>query len=238
MQTINWNEINVQPAQNMSDKIFHKISQMIMSGQLPEGYVFPNEAVLCEQLHVGRSTIREAYKALELYGYVTRSKKGTFVSSKLQIFSATPMKVAFSNVKPKDFNEFRQMLEEKSAELAAVHASSDQIVKLDKLIAQGQAAYTISDMERLMQSDAEFHRVLSQSSGNELIVSVMTVMILAWDEGIRRNFFYAMQHDASIFESMNKQHTLIMEAIKRHDPDEARQAMKTHIIKVTAQMHQ
>lgn len=89
-----------------------------------------------------------------------------------------------------------------------------------------------------MQSDAEFHRVLSQSSGNELIVSVMTVMTLAWDEGIRRNFFYAMQHDASIFESMNKQHTLIMEAIKRHDPDEARQAMKTHIIKVTAQMHQ
>ncbi len=238
MQPINWNEINVQPVQNMSDKIFHKISQMIMSEQLPEGYVFPNEAILCEQLHVGRSTIREAYKALELYGYVTRSKKGTFVNNKLQILSATPMKVAFSNVDPKDFNEFRQMLEEKSAELAAIHASPDQIASLDKLIAQGQAAYTISDMERLMQSDAEFHRILSQASGNKLIISVMTVMTLAWDEGIRRNFFYAMQHDASIFKNMHEQHTLIMEAIKRHDPEGARQAMKTHIIKVTAQMHQ
>ena len=211
---------------------------MIMSEQLPEGYVFPNEAILCEQLHVGRSTIREAYKALELYGYVTRSKKGTFVNNKLQILSATPMKVAFSNVDPKDFNEFRQMLEEKSAELAAIHASPDQIASLDKLIAQGQAAYTISDMERLMQSDAEFHRILSQASGNKLIISVMTVMTLAWDEGIRRNFFYAMQHDASIFKNMHEQHTLIMEAIIRRDPEGARQAMKTHIIKVTAQMHQ
>lgn len=236
MQPINWNEINVQPVQNMSDKIFHKISQMIMSEQLPEGYVFPNEAILCEQLHVGRSTIREAYKALELYGYVTRSKKGTFVNNKLQILSATPMKVAFSNVDPKDFNEFRQMLEEKSAELAAIHASPEQIASLDKLIAQGQAAYTISDMERLMQSDVEFHRVLSQASGNKLIVSVMTVMTLAWDEGIRRNFFYAMQHDASIFKNMHEQHTLIMEAIIRHDSEGARQAMKTHISKVTAQM--
>lgn len=236
MQPINWNEINVQPVQNMSDKIFHKISQMIMSEQLPEGYVFPNEAILCEQLHVGRSTIREAYKALELYGYVTRSKKGTFVNNKLQILSATPMKVAFSNVDPKDFNEFRQMLEEKSAELAAIHASTEQIASLDKLIAQGQAAYTISDMERLMQSDAEFHRVLSQASGNKLIISVMTVMTLAWDEGIRRNFFYAMQHDASIFKNMHEQHTLITEAIIRRDPEGARQAMKTHISKVTAQM--
>lgn len=236
MQPINWNEINVQPVQNMSDKIFHKISQMIMSEQLPEGYVFPNEAILCEQLHVGRSTIREAYKALELYGYVTRSKKGTFVNNKLQILSATPIKVAFSNVDPKDFNEFRQMLEEKSAELAAIHASPEQIASLDKLIAQGQAAYTISDMERLMYSDAEFHRVLSQASGNKLIISVMTVMTLAWDEGIRRNFFYAMQHDASIFKNMHEQHTLITEAIIRRDPEGARQAMKTHISKVTAQM--
>ena len=91
-----WSALNVQPAQNMSDRLFNRISQMIMSGKLPEGYVFPNEAVLCEQLHVGRSTIREAYKALELSGYVTRSKRGTFVNSKLDILSATPMKEAFA----------------------------------------------------------------------------------------------------------------------------------------------
>lgn len=237
MEPINWNEINVQPIQNMSDKIFYKISQLIMSGQLPEDYVFPNEAVLCEQLHVGRSTIREAYKALELYGYVTRTKKGTFVNSKLKILSATPMKAAFSNVKNSDFNEFRQMLEEKAAELAAMHALPDQIATLDELIAQGQAAYTISDTERLMRSDAEFHRALSRASGNELLSSVMTVMTLTWDEGIRRNFFYAAQHDASIFERMNTQHKLVMEAIKNHDPEGARQAMRTHILNVTAPLH-
>ena len=32
-----WSALNVQPAQNMSDRLFNRISQMIMSGKLPEG---------------------------------------------------------------------------------------------------------------------------------------------------------------------------------------------------------
>ena len=63
----------------MSDMVYEKISMLIQNGDIPEGYVFPNEAVLCEQLAIGRSTIREAYKALELSGYVTRTKRGTIV---------------------------------------------------------------------------------------------------------------------------------------------------------------
>ena len=58
--------LNIRPMKNMSDYLYQKISGMIMNGTLPEGYVFPNEAQLCEQLGVGRSTLREAYKALEL----------------------------------------------------------------------------------------------------------------------------------------------------------------------------
>lgn len=73
--------LNVRPQKNMSDMIYEKISQLIQTGEIPEGYIFPNESVLCEQLSIGRSTIREAYKGLELSGYVTRSKRGTIVNS-------------------------------------------------------------------------------------------------------------------------------------------------------------
>ena len=44
--------INTHPKKNMSDMIYEKISQLIQSGEFPEGYIFPNEAVLCEQLSV------------------------------------------------------------------------------------------------------------------------------------------------------------------------------------------
>lgn len=71
--------LDTRPQKNMSDMIYEKISQLIQSGEFPEGYVFPNESALCEMLSVGRSTIREAYKALELSGFVTRTKRGTTV---------------------------------------------------------------------------------------------------------------------------------------------------------------
>ena len=50
---MDWNEIRVSSSKSMSDKLFDEISQRILSGELPEGYVFPNEAVLCEELRVG-----------------------------------------------------------------------------------------------------------------------------------------------------------------------------------------
>lgn len=81
----------------MSDMVYEKISLLIQNGDIPEGYVFPNEAVLCEQLAIGRSTIREAYKALELSGYVTRTKRGTVVNSYSTILEATPLKAVVRN---------------------------------------------------------------------------------------------------------------------------------------------
>lgn len=235
-KAIHWDEINVKPAQNMSDLLFTKISSMILSGKLPEGYAFPNEGVLCEQLHVGRSTIREAYKALELYGYVTRSKRGTFVNSKMDILNATPLKMAFSSVSEKDFDEFRLMLEVESAGLAAKNASEEQIQVLEAISGRCQVLYSASYMDKLMEADAEFHRSLAKASGNQLIVVIMTVMTSAWDEGIRRNFFYAMKNHPENFQRMHGEHLAVIEAIRSHDAEKAHQAIRKHIIDMTARM--
>ena len=89
----------------MSDMIYEKISQLIQSGELPEGYVFPNETVLCEQLSIGRSTIREAYKGLELSGYVTRTKRGTVVNSYSVILEATPLKAVIHGARETEFQK-------------------------------------------------------------------------------------------------------------------------------------
>lgn len=235
-KAIRWDEINVKPAQNMSDLLFSKISSMILSGKIPEGYVFPNEGVMCEQLHVGRSTIREAYKALELYGYVTRSKRGTSVNSKTDILNATPLKMAFSSVSEKDFNEFRLMLEVTCAELAARHASNEQIKVLEEIASQCQIFYSAAMMDRLMEEDARFHRSLAKASGNQLMVVIMTVMTSAWDEGIRRNFFYAMKNQPENFQIMHQEHLEVLTAIRNHDAVQARAAMEKHIRDMTARM--
>ena len=55
--------LDLPPQTSMTDLIFKRISNLILEGKLSEGYVFPNETVMCEELGVGRSTLREAYKA-------------------------------------------------------------------------------------------------------------------------------------------------------------------------------
>ena len=53
---------------NISQNLFQRFKELIISGQLPAGYMLPNENVVSEMLGVGRSTLREAYTALAVFG--------------------------------------------------------------------------------------------------------------------------------------------------------------------------
>ncbi|MFC4355921.1 FadR/GntR family transcriptional regulator [Chryseomicrobium palamuruense] len=68
-----------------SPKLFIEIVQQLRSlieeERIPIGGKLPSERVLAEQLDVGRSTIREALRSLELLGLIeTRRGEGTFLA--------------------------------------------------------------------------------------------------------------------------------------------------------------
>lgn len=225
--------VGVRTQTNVSDQLFHQISDLILSGELEEGYVFPNETTLCEQLQVGRTTLREAYKALELSGYVTRTKRGTSVNSRSSILNATPLKSVFSSATPKDFSEFRLMLEAQSAYLAACNVDLAETQILEQIIERSVEARAREDYEAMMELDAQFHRSIAQYSKNALIGIVVEVMTEAWDESIRRNFYAARESNPEIFDMMLTQHTAIAQSIRTRDGAAAKAAMEEHIRSVT-----
>ena len=65
---------------NISDSLFKKFRDLIVMGKLPAGMALPNENVMSELLGVGRSSLREAYTALALSGFIVRSKSGTYIN--------------------------------------------------------------------------------------------------------------------------------------------------------------
>ena len=217
---------------NVSDRLYQKISGLIMSGELEEGYAFPNEAVLCEQLQVGRTTLREAYKALELSGYVSRSKRGTVVNSRSSIINATPLKTLFHAAGHEDFTQFRLMVESQSAKLAAMNAGLSDVELLDQLTAQSREALQAKNYEELMKLDERFHTSIANMSGNTLIAAVVTVMAEEWRAGIQRNFDAAIRSNQKVFDTMIEQHAAIVDAIRRRDVSAA-QLMEQHIRTVT-----
>jgi GntR family transcriptional regulator len=57
------------------------IKRYILSGVLEEGDLLPSESELCERYCISRTTVRQAFSALEKEGLVMRQRgKGTFVS--------------------------------------------------------------------------------------------------------------------------------------------------------------
>lgn len=221
--------LNIVPTQSMSDRIFQELSRLILDGTLKEGYTFPNEAVLCEQLHVGRTSLREAYKALELSGFVTRTKRGTVVNGKSQIVSSTPLKVAMEQSSEKDFLEFRCMLEAEAARLAAERATDKDIQELRHLLSEISNAGQRRNYEAMMKLDRKFHKALAISSKNKLIVDTMTAMTEVWDRETRTNFWCAAEKRPEILTQMHSQHQAVVSAIENGDADRARNEILNHI---------
>lgn len=226
--------LNLSPQQNMSDKIFTRISELIRSGELPEGYVFPNETILCEQLGIGRSTIREAYKALELAGYVTRSKRGTIVNSSQTILGATPLKSVVSQSSSQDFLEFRLMLEGETASLAAARASSDEVQKLQEILTNLEEADNAKDYSRMNDLDRDFHESIATATHNPMMITSMAAVSEIWSTETKRNFYNAAAHNPAVFARMHTQHQEILDAIRNQDSAKASQLMKAHIAFVSS----
>jgi GntR family transcriptional repressor for pyruvate dehydrogenase complex len=219
---------------SVCDRLYQRISGLIMSGELEEGYMFPNESVLCEQLNVGRTTLREAYKALELSGYITRSKRGTVVNSRSAIINATPLKKLFGSASNEDFTQFRLMVESESASLAAANASLSDVEALDRVIDQLRDARDLGDHDRLMELDDEFHVRIARMSGNSLIGSIVIVMAEEWREGIRRNFEAVFRGDREKIDRMIEHHSSIAGAIRARDA-KAGSLMAEHIREMTGE---
>lgn len=218
---------------SMADQLYQRISKLILSGELGEGYLFPNEAVLCEQLKVGRSTLREAYKALELSGYITRSKRGTTVNSHTEILNRTPLKTIFHAASTEDFLKFRLMVESESAYCAAVHAGLSDVESLELLVSNMKEARNFGKFETLMELDEQFHIKIANLSGNSLINAVITVMAEEWKAGIQRNFSAAIKKNLEIFDKMIEQHIAIVDAIRNQKSESAGALMRGHIEAMT-----
>lgn len=219
---------------NMSDLLYHKISELILSGKLAEGYMFPNENALCEQLQVGRNTLREAYKALELSGFVTRSKRGTCVNSRSTILNATPLSTIFRMATPDNFRDFRRFLEIECVKQAAIHAELTDVEALEAIVEQSRSALAAKDYETLKALDADFHTKISDSAKNSLFTALSSVIMEAWQENVAYNFIYAMEKDNTIFDDMVPQHAAIVAAIRERNSENAAQAMRTHLERVAA----
>ena len=85
MESVSHGEVkNVEdkPAKKMFIQIVKQLHDLIAKQNIQEGQKLPSERMLSEQLQVGRSSVREALRSLELLGLIeTRHGGGTYLAS-------------------------------------------------------------------------------------------------------------------------------------------------------------
>lgn len=222
-----------EPKRSMADELYERLRNMIREGRLEEGYVFPNETEMCRQMHVGRSTLREAYKQLALAGYITRTKRGTYVNDREAVLSAIPLKAVVEEASAEEFREFRYMLECQTAALAAEHATEEDLAELESVQARLLQARDALDAKTMMRLDKAFHVGIASATHNQLFIVSVYAVSAVWNAQVLRNFTHAVEEDQTVLDLMASDHEAVLSAIRTHDVQLAQEAMRTHITHVS-----
>ncbi len=217
--------LRMDPRGNTADLLAEKIRGMILSGELPAGFVFPNEPQFCEELGVGRSTLREAYKALESTGFISRVKRsGTVVNGFSDISKSSPIQMTLIMSGTEELMEFRSMIEAELARLAAKRATQENIRNMEYDLEQMRVHR--KDMAPLTRYDTEFHMELARASGNRLLSSTMENTKDVFQQGMLEAF--QIDSNENVHQAL-EYHSEILDAVKRHDCEAAYQLMREHI---------
>jgi GntR family transcriptional repressor for pyruvate dehydrogenase complex len=206
------------------EEVAKQIERLILK-KLKPGDKLPSERELAEMLQVSRSSIRDAIRGLELMGLVEpRQGAGTIVRE----LSAETLTNPFASVlKHKqqlvgELLDFRKMLEPPLAARAATHASPDELSEMEEILQRQEAK--LSHGEVAIAEDAEFHYTIALASGNSVVLKVLDLLMDLLRDTRERSLQLKGRPQKSL-----AGHRRILAAIKRHDAEAAKAAMRRHI---------
>jgi DNA-binding GntR family transcriptional regulator len=194
--------------------IFEQLHAAIVALRLLPGTALQEKA-LAEQFGVSRTPVREALIRLAEAGLVDIfPQSGTFVS-RIPL-SAIPEAVIV-----------REALEGVTVEMAAKLATAADLQRLEAVIGRQTAFASIGDTSAFHDVDEAFHETIAAVSGHPGIWRVVRPAKVQIDRARR----LTLPVPGRMHHVINE-HKVILDAIARHDPVEARAAMMEHLSEV------
>ncbi|HEY0828543.1 MAG TPA: FadR/GntR family transcriptional regulator [Bacilli bacterium] len=208
----------------LAQNIVQQLIEIIMNGTIKPGDKLPAEKQLMELFGVGRSSLREAIRALITLGLVeVKVPEGTFVSKSLGGFFtkhlALMSRISFDNII--DLVEARIAIEVDIAEIAARKATQEDNAKLNEVLISMREA---KENEQFLSADLQFHLILAEIAKNSFMLHVMNIL-----RDVTREWILKVIQLPTTRELATKQHEKIAKAIKNNDVAAAGTAMREHL---------
>ncbi len=214
------------------EEIIDQVKNLIAKGELSPGDKLVSEREMADMLNVGRSAVREAFRALEAMGIIEiRQGEGTFVK-KVRTDSLVEM-LALILLTEKDTTrellELRKILEIEAAGLACLRHTEEQLQKMENALIQMEEDIKAGDLGQ--QADWNFHYAIAEATQNSLLVKLMDSIA-----GIMRKVLETARQELyktpGTPERLLKEHRIIFEAIRQGMEQKARKAMYEHLDRV------
>jgi len=215
------------PSQKTYKQIIEQIIALMVSGQLKNGEKLPGERALAEMLGASRSSIREAFRTLEILGILeVRQGGGTYVRSfHIAPFINTVAPLFLHNVDIMgDMMDFRIMLETQAVRTAAALPDAGAVEGM----AQAIASMASEDPQVAEQADIDFHRSIFSATGNQVFILAGECLSYILHTSIHDSRSKLIE-DQAIARQWLHEHESIFQAVKSNRPDQAEVALRSHL---------
>lgn len=210
------------------EMVVEQIIDRIDTGELAPGTCLPSQRDLARMLGVGRSSVREAINALVVMGYLEPQQgRGTFIKEMLPTVDASIEKLsaAFAASSIFDLMEARELLECRSAALAAERADAAQIHMLQKALEAVRG--TEKDYAIFLDADIRFHAAVADAAGNGVLRELTKLVlekVIAHHNALKTDLLPPAYREVSIRTAAR-----IVEAIQAGDANAASRWMASHL---------
>jgi GntR family transcriptional regulator, transcriptional repressor for pyruvate dehydrogenase complex len=210
----------------VTEKVADHIKGLILNKKFEVNEKLPSEREMAVKLKVSRNTVREAYKILEAYGYLTvKHGTGIFVASEEQQIRKMTSFFFVTTDQIKDLFAIRRILEVNAVAWAVENASTEQVDKLTEIVEEAKVIAKQSvNSDELGRLDHEFHLTLANMSKNTVLIRIMHNLIDLLDESRMQVVNIPERPVKSIDE-----HIDIVNAVKKKDVSLAQQCMSKHL---------
>ena len=223
---------------SLSDDIVEQIIDLIAREILKPGDRLPSEKELCGRFGVGRTTIREALRSLAVMGILDgRVGEGTFVSddNKKYLEKSLQWGLLMERKDVQDLIETRLMLESQTAFLAARRAREEDLQEIARTIRGMEES--LEQPEEYLKFDLQFHLTIARATQNSILHNLLSLTRGYLQSWIHKSLSKPSVRKMRIrAESSVREHHKILQALRQHKPEEARQAMTEHILSSSADL--
>lgn len=224
-------EFEVAPVtrQKLSDQVFDRLWEMIVSGDLKPGDTIPSERRLMEKFAVGRPAVREALQALANKGVITIShgerSRVNELSATIALDQVDDVAKLLLQAQPSNLEHLKQVrkiLEAGTVRIAAESCNEDDVRHLRQLIdtQKGQ----LHDRKGFIETDIAFHTAIGNASRNPLLQAVTRAMLTWLFEYYKPLLHWSGHEDTTLLE-----HTKLVDHLEARDADAAAALMREHL---------